>query len=116
MGTAINALTPTSANVGSLGYSNNLVSISTTGLPKAPASLAVDGSGNVYEAENTSTQLYKVTPGGARTALLRCFQSIFSMAADASGNVYVADGTAGVAEVPAGGEPVTLGSGIGEGS
>jgi hypothetical protein len=57
-------------------------------------SIAVDASGNLYVANNSSYPLYKITPGGQVTALgdeISTGGYISGIAADALGNVYVVD-------------------------
>ena len=71
-----------------------------------PFAVAVDGTGNVYVADEQSSTIRKVTPGGLVTTLAGSawnnnwsdgtgtsarFSSPHGVAVDASGNVYVAD-------------------------
>jgi len=72
----------------------------------SPSGVAVDGSGNVYVADSSSSTIRKITPAGVVTTLAGTplgtgsadgtgaaarFNSPYGVAVDTSGNVYVAD-------------------------
>jgi trimeric autotransporter adhesin len=77
----------------------------------APWGIAVDGSGNLYIAEQNSYRIRKVTPGGIIStvagigqagnqgeggpASLAALMSPTRVAVDTAGNLYIADGQAG---------------------
>ena len=64
-----------------------------------PLGLAVDGSGNLFVADNDNNEIRKIAPGGVVTTLAGAygiasagqFNSPYAVAADPNGNVYVAD-------------------------
>ncbi len=59
-----------------------------------PLGMAIDGSGNIYEADNSSNQVVEITPSGAATTLPFVFNNPQSVVIDANGNIYVGDQTA----------------------
>lgn len=92
-----------------------------------PAGTAVDGSGNVYVADNGNDMIRKITPGGVVTTLAGTpgdyfadgtgaaarFAAPYGVAADAAGNVYVADtGNSVIRKVTPAGVVTTIGGGV----
>ncbi len=75
-----------------------------------PCSVAVDGSGNVYVADNNNGAIRKVTPGGVvSTVATGVLVSPRAVAVDSSGNVYVGDeGNNTISKVAPGGAVTTL--------
>ncbi|MDO3628689.1 NHL repeat-containing protein [Mucilaginibacter sp. BT774] len=92
----------TLAGSGAKGADDGLDTAATFNLPEA---VAVDGTGNVYVADNGNDLIRKITPAGQvstfagsgqpgksdGTGTSASFNSPFGIAVDAAGNVYVAD-------------------------
>src|SRR6266702_4395720 len=91
---------------GSAGVSGSADGIGSASRFYYPSDVAVDGSGNVYVADSSSSTIRKVTPAGVVTTLAGSagvsgsadgtgsaarFSYPESVAVDGSGNVYVAD-------------------------
>jgi len=112
-GAAITPLPPTSTGVAPAAYSTNLLNLG-SGF-RSPISLAVDGAGNVYVADNGNNAIKKIPAGGGAPVIIGSgFINPYGVAVDAGGNVYVADsGNSLIKEIPVGGGAIiTLGSGF----
>jgi len=97
---AFTTLAGSAGNAGSTNASGSAARFS------SPYGVAVDGSGNVYVADNANHIIRKITPAGVVTTLAGLagnsgsadgtgsaarFNFPFGVAVDGSGNVYVAD-------------------------
>ncbi|WP_295673405.1 cadherin-like beta sandwich domain-containing protein, partial [uncultured Mucilaginibacter sp.] len=107
----ITPLAPTSSGVGTtIGSSTTTIGSGFYNL----TSVAVDGAGNVYVAENGNNAIREIPAGGGGVITIGSgFITPTGVAVDAAGNVYVADyGNNAVKKVPVGGGAiVNLGSG-----
>jgi sugar lactone lactonase YvrE len=93
--------------VGVRGFTNGTGDAATFNIPQG---VAVDGSGNVYVADNSNQCVRKITSAGVVTTFLNMPAS--ALAVDAAGNLFIADGTvivkatnAGVVTTISGGTP-----------
>lgn len=59
-----------------------------------PLGIAIDANGNIFEADNSSNQVIKITPSGNAVPLPYTFKDSESVAIDANDNIYVGDVTA----------------------
>jgi gliding motility-associated-like protein len=108
---AISPLSPTSSNVAVQGYGTPVSLGSGFSLPTG---VAIDASGNIYEADNTGVIKEIPAGGGSVTTFATGFSHPQGLAVDVSGNVYVSDMTNAVYKIPAGGgTAVTLATGFG---
>ena len=73
---------------------------STIGTMLVPNAIAVDGSGSVYLADNTTKSIIRYT-GGVATTIANGFTVPSGIAIDGAGNVFIADSSADtITEVP----------------
>ena len=103
-GVATTTLSLLAGTVGTVGDNNGTGAAATF---NRPLGVAVDGSGNVYVADQFNNQIRKIAPNGAVTLLAGSatgvagsadgqgssakFNSPYGVAVDGAGNVYVAD-------------------------
>ena len=71
----------------------------------APRGIAVDGAGDVFFVDSSSSTVYEITPGGSPVALTlgTTLNTPYGLALDGAGNLYIADaGNNRVLELPYG--------------
>ena len=77
-----------------------------------PYGLAIDGSGNVFVANYSSSNILKITPAGSMSVFKAGFYAPQSIAVDSSGNVYISDYNLGIIyKITSGGTQTTYMSG-----
>jgi len=95
-GVAINPLSPT--NTGGAVPPPTSVTIGNYGEVTA---VTVDGSGNIYIANDVANEIIKRTAGGEQSILVSPVSS-HGLAVDATGNIYYCKGTTSIYKLPAG--------------
>jgi sugar lactone lactonase YvrE len=79
-----------------------------------PFSVAFDGSGNLFVAEQSAGTIIKITPNGTKTTFASGLGVLFALAFDASGNLFALDEASGsIFEFTPAGIKSTFVSGIG---
>ena len=82
----------TLAGTGTAGSADTNAATGTRAQFNNPTGVAVDSSGNVYVADESTHRIRKITPAGVVSTLLaRQFNWPTGVAVDSSGNVYVGD-------------------------
>ena len=78
-----------------------------------PQGVAVDGTGNVYIADNGTSSVYKVTPGGIQTTFTSGITGLDGITLDGAGNVYLAStSSTTITKITPSGAQSTIGSGL----
>jgi sugar lactone lactonase YvrE len=94
-------------------YAGKQTALTVTGL-SAPASVAVDASGNRFIVRRNASNIIEVSASGVQSTISAGFVNPISIAVDSSDNLFVADyGSSHVIKVPAGGgTEIFLGTGL----
>ena len=76
-----------------------------------PRGITIDSAGNVYTANQGSSNVSKITPGGTSTILGTTGTAPYGIAVDSAGNIYTANGGSGnVSKITPGGTSTILGT------
>jgi serine/threonine-protein kinase len=89
-----------------------------------PESVAVDSAGDLFIADTGNNRIVEVSPNGTQTTISAFIQAIggqwtasnffqpYAVAVDGAGDLFITDGTGVLVEMPAGGLPGAIGTGL----
>ena len=92
------------------GHAASIATLGTTG--SGPASMAIDGSGNIFTGNTGSNNITKITPSGTSTTFGSTGGSPVGITTDSSGNVYVLDGDGAITKFTSSGISSSFATGI----